>query len=340
MSILRINSANPGVKRPLKVEDLANLWEGIESALAQGTDGKPRIICGFDVNDYDEVEPGIIAFNGHLYMYDGELSLQVGFDVYAAELSTGDTRVLGDGTTQIFSYARVITDNPDTPGAVLIGAASVENLEAWKAPLAIPGNSILTPMLADGSVTGPKLADKSVMGDKIADESITGSKLANSAVGTMQLANSAVQMAKIAYNLRPCTTGNAQQSLTMTHTAQTYNLSALIIAPNSSGYNLWDIKTLYVSPSGTGNYTLTIMTTGFDPSFAFADMPAYLPLVVQLGQSGATLGVRVGFSAPNNGNLIFTDPVTLSNRQVVTMLLVKSLARSCYTPVSMVKCPE
>lgn len=338
MSILRINSANPGVKRPLKVEDLANLWEGIESALAQGTDGKPRIICGFDVNDYDEVEPGIIAFNGHLYMYDGELSLQVGFDVYAAELSTGDTRVLGDGTTQIFSYARVITDNPDTPGAVLIGTASVENLEAWKAPLAIPGNSILTPMLANGSVTGPKLADESITGDKISDESITGSRLVDGAVGTMQLANSAVQMAKISYNLRPCTTGNAQQNFTMSFSNHTYNLPNLIIAPNSSGYNLWDIKTLYVSPSGTGNYTLTIMTNGFSSNFA--DMPAYLPLVVQLGQPGATLNVRVGFLAPNNGNPIFTDPVTLSNGQVVTMLLVKSLARSCYTPVSMVKCPE
>lgn len=338
MSILRINSANPGVKRPLKVEDLANLWEGIESALAQGTDGKPRIICGFDVNDYDEVEPGIIAFNGHLYMYDGELGLQVGFDVYAAELSTGDTRVLGDGTTQIFSYARVITDNPDTPGAVLIGTASVENLEAWKAPLAIPGNSILTPMLANGSVTGPKLADESVTGDKIADESITSSKLADGAVKTMQLVNSAVQMAKIAYNLRPCTTGNAQQTFIMTSTNWTYNLPNLIIAPDSSGYNLWDIRTLYVSPSGTGDYTLTIMTNGF--SSAFADMPAYLPLVVQLGQPKATLNVRVGFLAPNNGNPIFTDPVTLSNGQVVTMLLVKSLARSCYTPVSMVKCPE
>ena len=338
MSILRINSANPGVKRPLKVEDLANLWEGIESALAQGTDGKPRIICGFDVNDSDEVEPGIIAFNGHLYMYDGELSLQVGFDVYAAELSTGDTRVLGDGTTQIFSYARVITDNPDTPGAVLIGTASVENLEAWKAPLAIPGNSILTPMLANGSVTEPKLADESITGRKIADESLTGSKFADGALGTMQLANSAVQMTKIAYNLRPCTTGNAQQSFTMTSTNQTYNLPNLIIAPNSSRYNLWDIKTLYVSPSGTGNYTLTIMTNGFGSNFA--DMPAYLPLVVQLGQPGATLNVRVGFLAPTNGHPIFTNPVTLSNGQVVTMLLVKSLARSCYTPVSMVKCPE
>lgn len=338
MSILRINSANPGVKRPLKVEDLANLWEGIESALAQGTDGKPRIICGFDVNDYNELEPGIIAFNGHLYMYDGELSLQVDFDIYAAEISTGDTRVLGDGTTQIFSYARVITDNPDTPGAVLIGTASVENLEAWKAPLAIPGNSILTPMLANGSVTGPKLAGESVTGDKIADESITGSKFADGAVGTMQLANSAVQMAKIAYNLRPCTTGNTQQSFIMTSTNQTYNLPNLIIAPNSSGYNLWGIKTLYVSPSGTGSSTLTIMTNGFGSNFA--DMPAYLPLVVQLGLPGATLKVRVGFLAPNNGNPVFTDPVTLSNGQVVTMLLVKSLARSCYTPVSMVKCPE
>ena len=338
MSILKINSANPGVKRPLRVEDLANLWEGIESALAQGTDGKPRIICGFDTNDYDELEPGIIAFNGHLYMYDASSNIQVGSDIYAAEISTGDTRVLGDGTTQIFSYARVITDSSTAPGAVLIGETTLENLEAWKAPLAIPGNSILTPMLADRSVTGPKLADESVTGDKIADESITGSKFADGTVGTMQLANSAVQMAKIAYNLRPCTTGNAQQSFTMASTRQTYNLPNLIIAPNSSGYGLWDIKTLYVSPSGTGDYTLTIMTNGFGSNFA--DMPAYLPLVVQLGKPSATLNVRVGFLAPNNGNPVFTDTVSLSNGQVVTMLLVKSLARYCYTPVSMVKCPE
>lgn len=338
MSILRINSANPGVKRPLKVEDLANLWEGIESALAQGTDGKPRIICGFDVNDYDEMEPGIIAFNGHLYMYDANPPVQVGFNIYAADISTGDTRVLGDGTTQIFSYARVITTSSTAPGAVLIGEATLENLEAWKAPLAIPGNSILTPMLANGSVTGPKLADESITGDKIADESLTGSKFADGALKTMQIADSAVQMAKIAYNLRPCTTGNAQQRFTMTSTSQTYNLPGLIIAPPSSGYNLWDIKTLYVSPSGTGSYTLTIMTNGFGSNFA--DMPAYLPLVVQLGQPGATLNVRVGFLAPNSGNPVFTEHVPLSNGQVVTMLLVKSLARSCYTPVSMVLCPK
>ena len=335
MSILRINSANPGVKRPLKVEDLANLWEGIESALAQGTDGKPRIICGFDTNDYDELEPGIIAFNGHLYMYDAELNLQVGSDIYAAEISTGDTRVLGDGTTQIFSYARVITDNSTAPGAVLIGEATLENLEAWKAPLAIPGSSILTNMIRDLAITGEKIADESITGEKIADESITGGKLADSAVGTMQLAPSAVTQFKMAYVVRPCLISSMPFEFSPSSSNLQPKLSDLMISPSISGEGVWEAKILKIVNIATSGLMLTVALNNLGSSYE--DMPAIIPIMVSHTNPDVSITVRFSYPDPIMGGIRFTVPYTLQDGKGVQFTLAKCPSRLCYLPVSVIQ---
>lgn len=335
MSILRINSANPGVKRPLKVEDLANLWEGIESALAQGTDGKPRIICGFDTNDYDELEPGIIAFNGHLYMYDASSNTQVGSDIYAAEISTGDTRVLGDGTTQIFSYARVITDSSTAPGAVLIGEATLENLEAWKAPLVIPGSFIITNMIRDLAITASKLADDAVTGRAIADESITGGKLADSTVGTMQLAPSAVTQFKMDYVVRPCLISSMPFEFSPSSSNLQPKLSDLMISPSISGQGVWETKILKIVNIATSGLMLTVALNNLGSSYE--DMPAIIPIMVSHTNPDVSITVRFSYPDPIEGGIRFTVPYTLQDGKGMQVMLAKCSTRPCYLPISVIQ---
>ena len=336
MSILKINSANPGVKRPLKVEDLANLWEGIESALAQGSDDAPRIICGFNTEDIgDNLTSGIIAFNGHLYMYDANPPIQVGSSIYAAEISTGDTRVLGDGTTQIFSYARVITTSSTAPGAVLIGEATLENLEAWKAPLAIPGSSILTNMIHDLAITTSKLADESVTGEKIADESITGSKLADGALGTIQLADSAVTARKMVYMLRPCILSSTAYEFSPSSTNLQPKLSDLMVNPSVSGQSVWETKVLKIVDIAVPDLMLTMALNSLGSNYA--DMPANIPVMVSHTNPDVSISIRFSYPDPILGGIRFTVPYTLQDGKGMQVMLAKCPSRLCYLPVSVIQ---
>lgn len=195
MPILKINNANPGVKRPIKVEDLANIWEGLDNALATGVYGTPRIICGFDVGDDYNLTAGVIAFQGKLYLYDATTPITVDAYLYGAEISTGDNRTMGDGTTQLFSYARKVVTQPT--GNVLIGEATYENLDLWKAAY-IPTGGVTSDMIADFAVTPIKLANNSISTPKLQDFSVTTQKIGTDAVTSSKIANGAVTRNKIA----------------------------------------------------------------------------------------------------------------------------------------------
>ena len=183
MSILKLNSANPGVKRPLKVQDLADLWCGLNTALAQGTETSPRILCGFNANgDDDSFTSGVIAYNGRLYLYDDSDPIFLEDSIYGVEIPTDDNRVMGDGTTQLFSYACIATKDSTLPGAVFIGEASPSNIRAWRGPLSIPDLSISRNMIADTAISTPKLANSAVTTEKIADGSVTTEKIADGSV--------------------------------------------------------------------------------------------------------------------------------------------------------------
>lgn len=195
MAILKINNANPGVKRPLKVEDLANIWEGLNSALAQGTDTTPRILCGFNV-DNNILTPGAIAYKGKIYINDSE-DIALGDTIYGVEESTGDNRVMSDGTTQLFSYARRVGLDSGVAGAVLIGEASTDNLNLWR-KVYIPVGGIGTNEIEDGSITQPKIAMGAVGNNELEDESVTNDKLAELSVGYRVLAKQAIMQDNIA----------------------------------------------------------------------------------------------------------------------------------------------
>ena len=309
MAILKLNSANPGVKRPLKVQDLADLWYGLNTALAQGTETSPRILCGFNVSgDGDSFTSGVIAYNGRLYLYDDGDPIFFEDSIYGAEISTDDNRVMGDGTTQLFSYACIATKNSTLPGAVFIGEASSSNIKAWRGPLSIP------------------------------DLSITRTMIDILAISTSKLADSAVTAPKLAYVLRPCVLSSLLYNYTASSTALTVSLLDLIITPAVTASKLWEMKTAKVEYNKTLS-PLVVTIQAYNLGSSFLDWPAILPLMLLYSSSTVTtVNVRIEYPLPfvNQAGLRYSKTYTVKSGDTIQFMLTKVPSKLGYVPTSVI----
>lgn len=309
MSILKLNSANPGVKRPLKVQDLADLWYGLNTALAQGTETSPRILCGFNANgDDDSFTSGVIAYNGRLYLYDDSDPIFFEDSIYGAEISTDDNRVMGDGTTQLFSYACIATKDSTLPGAVFIGEASSSNIRAWRGPLSIP------------------------------DLSITRTMIENLAISTIKLADSAVTAPKLAYALRPCVLSSLPYNYTASSTALTVSLLDLITSPGGTASGLWEMKTAKVAYNRTLS-PLVVTIRAYDLGSSFSDWPAVLPLMLSYSsETVTTVDVRIEYPLPfaNQAGLRYSKTYTVKSGDTIQFMLTKVPSKLGYVPTSVI----
>lgn len=309
MAILKLNSANPGVKRPLKVQDLADLWYGLNTALAQGTETSPRILCGFNVSDDgDSFTSGVIAYNGRLYLYDDGDPIFFEDSIYGVEVSTDDNRVMGDGTTQLFSYACIATKNSTLPGAVFIGEASPSNIEAWRGPLSIPDFSIVEKMLA------------------------------GLAVSTSKLANSAVTTPKLANMLRPCVLSPLTYDYTASSTSLAVSLLDLITSPGATASGLWEMKAARVSYSRTLS-PLVVTIQAYNLGSSFSDWPAVLPLMLSYSSDTVTtVDVRIEYPLPyaNQAGLRYSKTYTVNSGDTIQFMLTKVPSKLGYVPTSVI----
>ena len=309
MAILKLSSANPGVKRPLKVQDLADLWYGLNTALAQGTETSPRILCGFNVsNDGDSFTSGVIAYNGRLYLYDDSDPIFFGDSIYGAEISTDDNRVMGDGTTQLFSYACIATKDSTLPGAVFIGEASSSNIRAWGGPLSIP------------------------------DLSITRTMIENLAISTIKLADSAVTTPKLAYALRPCVLSSLPYNYTSSSTALTVSLLDLITSPGGTASGLWEMKTAKVAYNRTLS-PLVVTIQAYNLGSSFSDWPAVLPLMLLYSSDTVTtVDVRIEYPLPfaNQAGSRYSKTYTVKSGDTIQFMLTKVPSKLGYVPTSVI----
>lgn len=309
MAILKLNSANPGVKRPLKVQDIADLWYGLNTALAQGTETSPRILCGFNVsNDGDSFTSGVIAFNGRLYLYDDGDPIFFEDSIYGAEISTDDNRVMGDGTTQLFSYACIATKNSTLPGAVFIGEASPSNIEAWRGPLSIPDFSIIEKMIAGLAISTTKLAD------------------------------SAVTTPKLAYMLRPCVLSSLTYDYTASSTSLAISLVDLITSPGVTASGLWEMKTAKVAYNRTLS-PLVVTIQAYNLGSSFSNWPAVLPLMLTYSSDTVTtVDVRIEYPLPfaNQAGLRYTQAYTVDSGDTIQFMLTKVPSKLGYVPTSVI----
>lgn len=308
MAILKLNSANPGVKRPLKVQDLADLWYGLNTALAQGTETSPRILCGFNANGDDSFTSGVIAYNGRLYLYDDSDPIFFEDSIYGVEIPTDDNRVMGDGTTQLFSYACIVTKNSTLPGAVFIGEASPGNIKAWRGPLSIPALSIVRDMIAETAISTPKLA------------------------------NSAVTTPKLAYMLRPCTLSSLTYDYTASSTSLAISLVDLITSPGATESGLWEMKTVKVAYKRTLS-PLVVTIQAYNLGSPFSAWPAVLPLMLSYSsETVTTVDVRIEYPLPfaNQAGLRYSKTYTVNSGDTIQFMLTKVPSKLGYIPTSVI----
>jgi len=144
MAIKSINATSPSIKRPFRLSDLQDVWQGLNEALAADTATLPRIVSGFNYtnNPTDFLSAGMIAFKGQLYVMAANVA-QLGQTIYG-EIDTSDTRTFANGGSFVFATRYLITTTP-SPTATLIGPLTISNIIAWRrsaAPVGTPARSI------------------------------------------------------------------------------------------------------------------------------------------------------------------------------------------------------
>lgn len=211
--IKTINPANPGLKRPFRLSDLQNVWDGLTEALASETLDSTtpiKIVSGLHMPG-GELTPGVIAYRGKLYYYEGETDDNGGFfegdDMYVATIDDDD-RTLSTGLVRPFYINNVIRNSRVNSGAMRIltnvtetvlslfryipyvnGGAIVDNTITREK---LVRGSVPTDKIVDGAVTTDKLESAAVTTDKIADAAVTADEIANGAVGNAQIADGSV----------------------------------------------------------------------------------------------------------------------------------------------------
>ena len=205
--IKTINPANPGLKRPFRLSDLQNVWDGLTEVFASETLNSftpIKIVSGLHIFG-GILTPGVIAYKGKLYYYEGATSDNGGFsegdDMYVATIDDDD-RTLSTGLVQPFYINNVIRNSSVNSGAIRIltnvteTALSLFRYIPYVDGGAIVNNTITREKLVSGSVTRDKLESAAVTTDKIADAAVTTDKIANGAVGNVQIADGSVTPVK------------------------------------------------------------------------------------------------------------------------------------------------
>jgi hypothetical protein len=155
MAFLQINNPDgtSGIKRPFRLSDIQEIWNGIKSLFKAISGQSFRIISGFDLSN-GVYKSGTVWYNGELYEYDSSTypitpsTTRVAFARVAQ-----DNRVWEDGDTLPFSYKYVC--GGDTLDGEFTSESFVRDIENFKS------------FLGDESITSRKLAKNSVTLEKI-----------------------------------------------------------------------------------------------------------------------------------------------------------------------------
>lgn len=156
-NFLTLNSANPALKRPLRVSDLQNIYDAIKAVVPQSS-LTPKILWGMSLDDDGFIQAGAVSFKGEVYTWDPVAQndqLQIGDAIYAAKIASGDVRTMEGSTQQEFSYKNILTSKAS--GEQLSGNVSLEDITEWQMPY-IPALGITNDMIAPNTITNSEIA--------------------------------------------------------------------------------------------------------------------------------------------------------------------------------------
>lgn len=126
--IKKINSANAGVKRPLRASDLQDLWTAITLMHAQDNTTGIFILYGFNDKGDGNLSAGVVMSGGVLYYHPDVVGYRIAIDanVYGTELDGVDERVFDDASTQDFSFNMIAST---VASAVDLGVFSLNYIQ-------------------------------------------------------------------------------------------------------------------------------------------------------------------------------------------------------------------
>lgn len=126
--IKKINDANAGVKRPLRVSDIQDVWTALNKINGLSGNSDPVVVSGFYDKGDGYLSEGVIAKDGVLYYHPDVAGSRIAIDAnaYGNQLAGVDQRVFEDQTTQDFSFDMVANI---TSSAVDLGIMSLARIE-------------------------------------------------------------------------------------------------------------------------------------------------------------------------------------------------------------------
>lgn len=307
-NFLTLNSANPALKRPLRVSDLQNIYDAIKAVVPQSS-LTPKILWGMSLDDDGFIQAGAVSFKGEVYTWDPVAQndqLQIGDAIYAAKIASGDVRTMEGGTQQEFSYKNILTSKAS--GEQLSGNVSLEDITEWQMPY-IPALGITNDMIAPNTITNSEIAHGTIsqitLSKELAPCKLVQSRQYNITAGTTNISLDAI-----------CTwqnTGYWRSSMLMVATAlnqaPTINIVGAFegnIAPN-------EVKVIIHSAG--------LPTTGATIGFV-----SYRPQRTTDSDQTRKVTKTVTFTKPNNESVVATfsktdPPITPSSPSVALYTL-------------------
>lgn len=194
-NFLTLNSANPALKRPLRVSDLQNIYDAIKAVVPQSS-LTPKILWGMSLDDDGFIQAGAVSFKGEVYTWDPVAQndqLQIGDAIYAAKIASGDVRTMEGGTQQEFSYKNILTSKAS--GEQLSGNVSLEDITEWQMPY-IPALGITNDMIAPNTITNSEIAHGTIsqitLSKELAPCKLVQSRQYNITAGTTNISLDAI----------------------------------------------------------------------------------------------------------------------------------------------------
>lgn len=310
-NFLTLNSANPALKRPLRVSDLQNIYDAIKAVVPQSS-LTPKILWGMSLDDDGFIQAGAVSFKGEVYTWDPVAQndqLQIGDAIYAAKIASGDVRTMEGGTQQEFSYKNILTSKAS--GEQLSGNVSLEDITEWQMPY-IPALGITNDMIAPNTITNSEIAHGTISQITLSKE-LAPCKLVQSRRYTISAEITNISLDAI------CTwqnTGYWRSSMLMVATAldqaPTINIVGAFegnIAPN-------EVKVMILSAG--------LPTTGATIGFV-----SYRPQRTTDSDQTRKVTKTVTFTKPNNESVVATfsktDPPITSSGPSIALYTLTSL---------------
>lgn len=310
-NFLTLNSANPALKRPLRVSDLQNIYDAIKAVVPQSS-LTPKILWGMSLDDDGFIQAGAVSFKGEVYTWDPVAQndqLQIGDAIYAAKIASGDVRTMEGGTQQEFSYKNILTSKAS--GEQLSGNVSPEDLTEWQMPY-IPALGITNDMIAPNTITNSEIAHGTISQITLSKE-LAPCKLAQSRQ----------------YNITAEITNISLDAICKWQNSGYWRSSMLMVATVLNQAPTINIVGAFEGNIAPDEVKVMILSAGLPTSGATIGFVSYRPQRTTDSDQTRKVTKTVTFTKPNNESVVATfsktDPPITSTGPTIALYTLTSL---------------